>query len=54
MTEIRCVKCKRLLMKARIFAGEIKCPKCGYMQYFSTVTQTINVKDDRVIIKITP
>lgn len=31
MTEIRCVKCRRLLMKATRFDGEIKCPKCGYV-----------------------
>jgi len=31
MTEIRCVKCKRLLMKAESIDAEIKCPKCGYV-----------------------
>ncbi|MBA2124419.1 hypothetical protein B9J78_05765 [bacterium Unc6] len=30
--EIRCKKCKRLLMKGEILAIEIKCPKCGYIQ----------------------
>jgi phage FluMu protein Com len=30
MTEIRCKKCNRLLMKAAACYGEIKCPKCGY------------------------
>ena len=31
MTEIRCVKCRRLLFKVLNCAGkiEIKCPKCG-------------------------
>ena len=29
MTEIRCVKCNRLLMKAKEINVEIKCPKCG-------------------------
>ena len=32
MTEIRCKKCKRLLMKVTLVDGEIKCPKCGYSQ----------------------
>ena len=35
MVDVRCVKCKRLLMKAIIFHGEIKCPKCGYMNNIS-------------------
>lgn len=32
MTEIRCVKCRRLLFKAEKWEGkiEIRCPKCGY------------------------
>jgi iron complex transport system substrate-binding protein len=30
--EIRCKKCKRLLMKGEVQAIEIKCPKCGYVQ----------------------
>ncbi len=32
MTEIRCVKCRRLLFRAKGYKGqiEIKCPKCGY------------------------
>lgn len=30
--EIRCKKCRRLLMKGEIRAIEIKCPKCGYVQ----------------------
>ncbi len=35
--EIRCQKCKRLLMKGTIIAIEIKCPKCGYIQIFSNI-----------------
>lgn len=31
MTEIRCKKCNRLLLKADIIKGEIKCPKCTYL-----------------------
>jgi len=33
MTEIRCVKCNRLLFKGTNFYGsiEVKCPKCGYI-----------------------
>ncbi len=38
MTEIRCVKCGRLLLKADLLfdyvAAEIKCPKCGYINKF--------------------
>ncbi len=32
MTEIRCKKCNRLLMKGVVSLVEIKCPKCGYLQ----------------------
>lgn len=33
MTEIRCVKCRRLLMKVDYISSrlQIKCPKCGHM-----------------------
>lgn len=30
--EIRCKKCRRLLMKGAVEYVEIKCPKCGYIQ----------------------
>jgi len=30
--EIRCKKCRRLLMKGEVRQIEIKCPKCGYIQ----------------------
>ncbi len=36
MTEIRCVKCNRLLMKAQMVLGEVKCPKCGYINKVMT------------------
>lgn len=29
--EIRCKRCKRLLMKGEVNGIEIKCPKCGYI-----------------------
>lgn len=32
VNEIRCKKCKRLLMKGQVKEIEIKCPKCGYVQ----------------------
>ena len=32
LSEIRCRKCNRLLMKGDVLQIEIKCPKCGYMQ----------------------
>ncbi len=35
MTDLRCVKCNRLLMKAIHFNGEIKCPKCGFINNIS-------------------
>ena len=36
MTEIRCVKCKRLLMKIDTEGAliETKCPKCNYLYTF--------------------
>jgi len=30
--EIRCKKCRRLLMKGEVREIEIKCPKCGHIQ----------------------
>ncbi len=32
VNEIRCKKCRRLLMKGLVTEIEIKCPKCGYIQ----------------------
>jgi phage FluMu protein Com len=45
MTEIRCVKCKRLLFKVGsaqldgwiIYHIEIKCPKCGFKNHNSLI-----------------
>ncbi len=37
MTEIRCVKCRKLLMKADWIQAEIKCPKCGYINKLAIV-----------------
>ena len=34
MREIRCRRCKRLLMRGNIMHIEIKCPKCRYTQNF--------------------
>ena len=31
LINIRCKKCNRLLMKAEKFKGEVKCPKCRYV-----------------------
>ena len=44
MTEIRCKKCNRLLMKAeRSWKVEIKCPKCGYLNHleYALVTEVV-------------
>ncbi len=32
MSDIRCRKCRRLLMKGKVKEVEIKCPKCRYIQ----------------------
>lgn len=32
VNEIRCKKCRRLLMKGDVRRIEIKCPKCGHVQ----------------------
>ena len=29
MTKIKCTQCGQTLLFARIFDGEIKCPRCG-------------------------
>ena len=44
MTEIRCKKCNRLLMKAKFVYAEIQCPKCGYKQEASGVDLTEHYK----------
>ena len=31
--ELRCVRCSRLLMKGQVVWVEIKCPRCGFLQY---------------------
>jgi phage FluMu protein Com len=33
LNEIRCVKCRRLLMKGAVIEVEVKCPKCGYLNF---------------------
>ncbi len=45
MTEIRCVKCRRLLMKVEDNKGtiEIKCPKCGHINRIMTSPSTKNM-----------
>jgi LSD1 subclass zinc finger protein len=43
MTEIRCVKCRRLLFKAKgAFHVETKCPKCGYLNRIGSEGCTLN------------
>ncbi|WP_034764980.1 Com family DNA-binding transcriptional regulator [Chrysiogenes arsenatis] len=34
--EIRCRKCRRLLMKGHVLQIEVKCPKCGALQRFES------------------
>jgi phage FluMu protein Com len=49
MKEIRCKKCRRLLMKVvNDFAAcgiYIKCPKCHYYQHFGSVLETEEEKN---------
>jgi len=35
--EIRCKRCKKLLMKGEVQTIEIKCPKCGYIQVLKQI-----------------
>jgi len=35
VNDIRCRRCGRLLMKGKVHAVEIKCPKCGCIQTFT-------------------
>lgn len=44
MTEIRCRKCRRLLMKGAVAVVEIKCPKCGYIQTIEGGKEILNRK----------
>ena len=49
MKEVRCKKCRRLLMKVvNDFVGcgiYIKCPKCHHYQHFGSVLQTEEEKN---------
>ncbi len=38
MTEIRCKKCNRLLLKGKVSEIEIKCPKCHFINSFRIIT----------------
>lgn len=40
MEEVRCKSCKKLLLKAVLLVGEIKC-KCGEVNKVKMVTQDI-------------
>lgn len=42
MTEIRCKKCKRLLMKASVVICELKCPKCGHIQKIGEYDESVH------------
>ena len=37
LPEIRCRRCRRLLMKGEIKQVEIKCPKCGCVQALKSI-----------------
>ncbi len=50
MTEIRCVKCNRLLFKGIEFCGtiEVKCSKCGYIQVVNGKRLYPTVEEKRI------
>ena len=57
MTEIRCVKCNRLLMKSngngsKGLVLEVKCPKCGFIHSYSLGEFSIDelLDKDRLMI----
>ncbi len=50
MTEIRCKKCNRLLMKGKIWDIEIKCPKCRYTNRIFTSDRLIFNTEPRFAI----
>jgi len=48
--EIRCRECNKLLGKGRPGSLEVKCPRCGELNYFSTEPQEraeIDTMEDR-------
>jgi phage FluMu protein Com len=49
MEEIRCRRCQKLLLKAVVVYGEIKCQKCGYVQNIRCGKASNDVK--RSVIK---
>lgn len=42
MTEVRCPKCRRLLMKAEHVHAEVKCPKCGHISDVTVFPATVS------------
>ena len=38
LTEIRCIRCNRLLFKGQVEWVEIKCPKCRYCQVITSTS----------------
>ena len=53
MTEIRCVKCKRLLMKTDMVEGTIsvKCGKCGYVNTVIYKTSAVGMTLPNMLIQ---
>ena len=51
MTEIRCVKCKRLLFKGEWNGKiEIKCPKCGFIDAIQVTDGKVEVRVDVALV----
>ncbi len=42
LTEIRCMRCNRLLFKGQVECVEIKCPKCHYCQIITRTSDCIS------------
>lgn len=45
MTDVRCPKCRRLLMKAEHVHAEVKCPKCGYVVSARVSAETVRTHE---------
>ena len=55
MTEVRCVKCNRLLFKTLATENviEVKCPKCGFLNEFNLLnTKKVKEKIETYFSKI--
>ncbi|MBO9597123.1 MAG: Com family DNA-binding transcriptional regulator [Cohnella sp.] len=48
MTDVRCMKCDKLLAKMAHCEGEIKCPRCGQLNHIEVMDDVTIARKDGV------